>query len=236
MSSNFSNISNISPPIGNMAISRDLSVGNNENINGDLNITQYVNGSSISNITTSNTTFNLINTNATTVNFAGDATSLTIGFPTGNASTVSTINFNGSVNVLTKYPKIEKSSVNSNDVYIIPPDDPNGLVLSTATAASGTVLTLIAAGTAADVGGSNSAVKLGPSRLLTVTHNATENLDFIDFVGTDQNGEKVELVLQGLLIIGQVLHQQLFELLMVQVLLLTQFKLVGYLIQEQKMV
>ena len=175
----FSGVTHIVPQIANAVISNNLSVGNDETINGDLDITKIFNASSTGTLSTGNTTFNLINTNATTVNFAGAATTLNLGASNGN------IAFNGSLTVSTKYG--DKSVVKTNGVYVIPPDDDNGLV-ATVTPATGTVLTLIGAGTAADCGGSNSAVLLGPSRILTVTHNSGDANDFIDFVGTDQNG------------------------------------------------
>ena len=46
-------------------------------------------------ITTNQTTFNLINTNATSVNFAGAAASLNIGSTTGNTTIASTLTVNG---------------------------------------------------------------------------------------------------------------------------------------------
>ena len=176
----FSGVSNIVPPQANMVVSNNINIGNDETINGDLDITKYMGGLSTGTLSTGNTTFNLINTNATTVNFAGDATTINIGSVNG------TIAFNGTITIQTKKSGTY-SQVNSNGVYVIPPDDPNGLV-ATVTPSSGTVLTLIDAGTAADCGGSNSAVRLGPSRLLTVNSAAGDNGDFIDFVGTDQNG------------------------------------------------
>ena len=177
----FSGVSHIGPQIANAVISNIIRVGNNETINGDLIITKVLNGSSTGTLSTGNTTFNLINTNATTVNFAGAATTLNVGAIGG------LINLNGAATFITKYGI--KSVVNNESVYIIPSDDPNGIVASTATPANGLVFTLIVAGTAADVGGTNSPVKLGPSRFVSVGHNSTENGDFVDFVGTDQNGD-----------------------------------------------
>ena len=60
----------------NATIGLDLSVGRNAVITGDLS----VNGADL---TTTSDTFNLINTNATTVNFAGAATTIEIGAATG---------------------------------------------------------------------------------------------------------------------------------------------------------
>ena len=73
---------------GDFAVDGTLTLGNDVAIAGDL----AVNGGDL---TTTATTFNLINANATTVNFAGAGTALTIGSTTGtttirNANTVVT--------------------------------------------------------------------------------------------------------------------------------------------------
>jgi hypothetical protein len=73
---------------GGVGIEKNLSIGLNLAIDGDL----AVNGGDI---TTTASTFNLINANATTVNFAGAGTAITIGATTGtttirNANTVVT--------------------------------------------------------------------------------------------------------------------------------------------------
>jgi hypothetical protein len=73
---------------GGVGIEKNLSIGLNLAIDGDL----AVNGGDI---TTTAATFNLINANATTVNFAGAGTAITIGATTGtttirNANTVIT--------------------------------------------------------------------------------------------------------------------------------------------------
>ncbi len=63
----------------NANIGIDLTVGRNTVITGDL----AVNGADL---TTTATTFNLINTDATTVNFAGAATTINIGAATGTVT------------------------------------------------------------------------------------------------------------------------------------------------------
>ena len=176
----FTNVGFLSAPIGKLNISNDLIISNDEYVNGDLDITKYLGGSSTGTLSTGSTTFNLINTNATTVNFAGDATSLNIG-----GGPTSTITLRGDILITSRFG--EKSVPNMEIVYILPVDDGDGLVASVAPA-SGTVLTLIATNTVANKGGTNSATKLGPSRKLTVTHNSGDAGDFVDFVGTDQFG------------------------------------------------
>jgi hypothetical protein len=73
---------------GGVGIAKDLFVCGNANIAGDVEI-------SGGDLTTTATTFNLINTNAATVNFAGAGTAISIGAATGtttinNANTVVT--------------------------------------------------------------------------------------------------------------------------------------------------
>lgn len=73
---------------GGVGIAKDLFVCGNATITGDA----AINGGDL---TTTSTTFNLINTNATTVNFAGAGTTISIGAATGtttinNANTVVT--------------------------------------------------------------------------------------------------------------------------------------------------
>jgi hypothetical protein len=72
--------------VGGVGIGGALYVGGNTTFTGDI----AVNGGDV---TTNQTTFNLVNTNATTVNIAGDGTAVTIGAATGytqirNATTV----------------------------------------------------------------------------------------------------------------------------------------------------
>ena len=62
--------------VGGVGIGQDLFVGGNAIVVGDLVMT---NGA----ITTTQATFNLLNTTATTVNFAGSGTAITIGSTTG---------------------------------------------------------------------------------------------------------------------------------------------------------
>ena len=64
---------------GGVGIGNGLYVGGNVILNGDVD----VRGGDIS---TDQTTFNLINSNATVVNFANSATSITIGAPTGSST------------------------------------------------------------------------------------------------------------------------------------------------------
>ena len=67
---------------GGVGVGKNLWVGNNSYVNGDsrINGELSVNGGTIS---TTATTFNLINTSATIVNFAGQGTAITVGSDTG---------------------------------------------------------------------------------------------------------------------------------------------------------
>lgn len=83
--------SNITPAITNLADNRVLTSNTNGTINGEANLTfdgttLDVRGSG--GITTNQTTFPLVNTTATTVNFAGAATALTMGDATSATTTI----------------------------------------------------------------------------------------------------------------------------------------------------
>jgi len=67
-------------------------INNNLDVDGDINIDG-------GDITTSQATFNLINTNATTVNFAGAATTLEIGAGTGTTNVNNNLDVDGDVNI-----------------------------------------------------------------------------------------------------------------------------------------
>ena len=73
-------------------VGTEFSVGSNVTLSGDL----AVNGGDI---TTTATTFNLINANATTVNFAGAATTLEIGSATGTTNINNNLDVDGDVNI-----------------------------------------------------------------------------------------------------------------------------------------
>ena len=73
-------------------VGTEFSVGSNVTLSGDL----AVNGGDI---TTTATTFNLINANATTVNFAGAATTLEIGAATGTTNINNNLDVDGDVNI-----------------------------------------------------------------------------------------------------------------------------------------
>jgi hypothetical protein len=73
-------------------VGTEFSVGSNVTLSGDL----AVNGGDI---TTTATTFNLINANATNVNFAGAATTLEIGAATGTTNINNNLDVDGDVNI-----------------------------------------------------------------------------------------------------------------------------------------
>ena len=67
-------------------------VNNNLDVDGDVNIDG-------NDLTTSSTTFNLLNTTATTVNFAGTATNIQIGAATGTTNVNNNLDVDGDVNI-----------------------------------------------------------------------------------------------------------------------------------------
>jgi hypothetical protein len=73
-------------------VGTDLAVGGATSLTGDI----AVNGGDI---TTSATTFNLVNTTATTVNFAGAATTVEIGAATGTTNINNNLDVDGDVNI-----------------------------------------------------------------------------------------------------------------------------------------
>jgi hypothetical protein len=75
-----------------LSVGTSLSVGTNTTMTGDL----AVNGGDI---TTTASTFNLINSNATTVNFASAGTSINIGATTGTTNIKNNVDIDGTLNV-----------------------------------------------------------------------------------------------------------------------------------------
>jgi hypothetical protein len=79
----------------------DIQIGSNTgttNVNNDLDVDGDLNIDG-GNLTVSATTFNLANTNATTVNFAGAATSIEIGSSTGTTNINNDLDVDGDLNV-----------------------------------------------------------------------------------------------------------------------------------------
>ena len=74
------------------ANSGTTSINNNLDVDLDLNVDG-------GDITTNQTTFNLLNTNATTVNFAGTATDIQIGAATGTTNVNNNLDVDGDVNI-----------------------------------------------------------------------------------------------------------------------------------------
>jgi hypothetical protein len=99
--------------------------GTNVNIGASTGITNVQNNLNIvaSNLTVGNTTFNLANTTATTINFGGDATQLNIGNTAGNTTVKNNLVVNGNTTV-TGY--LSPSTGNSNTNGIIFPANPGG--------------------------------------------------------------------------------------------------------------
>jgi hypothetical protein len=83
---------------GGAGIERSLTVGVDLTVDRDATVTRNlaVNGG---NLTTSNVTFNLVNTTATAVNFAGAATDIQIGSATGTTNVNNNLDVDGDVNI-----------------------------------------------------------------------------------------------------------------------------------------
>jgi hypothetical protein len=99
--------------------------GTNVNIGASTGVTNVQNNLNVvaSNLTVSNTTFNLANTTATTINFGGDATQLNIGNTAGNTTVRNSLVVNGNTTV-TGY--LSPSTGNSATNGIIFPANPGG--------------------------------------------------------------------------------------------------------------
>ena len=83
---------------GGVGIAKNLTVGTNLTVNTDIVATGdlAVNGGDL---TTTATTFNLLNANATTVNFAGAGTSIIVGAVTGTTQIRNNLDVDGDVNI-----------------------------------------------------------------------------------------------------------------------------------------
>ncbi len=83
---------------GGAGIEKNLTVGIDLTVDRDATVTRdlAVNGGDL---TTTATTFNLINSNATTVNFAGAATAIEIGAATGTTNINNNLDVDGDVNI-----------------------------------------------------------------------------------------------------------------------------------------
>lgn len=114
--------SNITPAITNGTDNRVLTDNGNGTINGEANLT--FDGSTLtvagtiaangaSGITTSQTTFPLVNATATTINFGGAATAINIGASTGTT----TVNNNLSV-LGTLYVQGSVTAISSSNLYV----------------------------------------------------------------------------------------------------------------------
>ena len=99
--------------------------GTTVNIGASTGVTNVQNNLNVvaSNLTVSNTTFNLANTTATTINFGGDATQLNIGNTAGNTTVRNSLVVNGNTTV---NGYLSPSSGNAATNGIIFPADPGG--------------------------------------------------------------------------------------------------------------
>lgn len=128
-------------------------INNNLDIDLDLNVDG-------GNLTTNQTTFNLVNANATTVNFAGAATSIFIGESTGTTTVRNSLQVNGNLIV-----QGTTTAVNSNTVTI---DDKN-LELASVAAVTGITGTITSSATTTTVTDVSSVTGLIIGQTVTAT-------------------------------------------------------------------
>ena len=97
--------------VGGVGIGGNLNVGGNEIITGNA----AINGGSL---TTNVTTFNLVNTTATTVNFAGAGTTISIGASTGNTTVKNNLVVVGNMTVQGTTTIVDSTVTNISDPII----------------------------------------------------------------------------------------------------------------------
>jgi len=83
---------------GSFTVGEDLDVDGNVNVDGSVNIVGdlEIKGEDL---TTNQSTFNLLDTNATTINFGGAATNIEIGASTGTTNVNNNLDIDGDVNI-----------------------------------------------------------------------------------------------------------------------------------------
>jgi cytoskeletal protein CcmA (bactofilin family) len=91
---------------GNFNVDGDFHIGKNLDVDGDLNIDG-------GDLTVSTSTFNIANANATTINFAGDATNVQIGSDEGDTNVNNNLTVDGVTNVQKELTVEGDTTVNS---------------------------------------------------------------------------------------------------------------------------
>jgi hypothetical protein len=177
--------------VGGVGIAENLFVGGNGTFAGDF----WLNGGDIY---TSNTTFSLINTTATTINFGGAATALTIGATTGfteirNATTVTSTTAASSTNTgalqvvggvgIGGALYVGGNTVLTGDIAV------NGGDITT----NQTTFNLInATATTVNIAGAGTAVTIGATTGYTQIRNATTVTDTTNSTSTNTGALQVQ--------------------------------------------
>jgi hypothetical protein len=163
----------------NLNVGGDFRLGGNSVITGDL----AVNGGDI---TTTNSTFNLVNTNATTLNIGGSAVSLSVGASTGTTTINHSLNIAGGVGQTltvtdgssTKFSvdSINGNVVTSGDVAVNGGDITTNQTTFNLVNANATTLNIGAGATSLNVGASTGTLTIANSTI-TGTNAAVLNLN-----------------------------------------------------------
>jgi hypothetical protein len=170
---------------GGVGIEENLNVGGNFRLDGNSVVSgdSAVNGGDI---TTTNSTFNLINTNATTLNIGGAAVSLSVGAPTGTTTINHSLSVAGGVGQtltvtdgsLTKFSvdSINGNVVTSGDVAVNGGDITTNQTTFNLINANATTLNIGAAATALNVGASTGTLTIA-NPTITATNAAVLSLN-----------------------------------------------------------
>ena len=174
---------------GEVRIEENLTVTGNTVLNGDLRIDGQ-------DLTSSTTTFNLVNDTATTVNFAGAATTVEIGASTGTTSINNNLTVDGNVtlgNAAGDSVTVNASTVNVPNAVTFTIDDANNTYLSyplsvrhttsgTPSAGMGTGIRFVA-----ETGNGINKVGMSVDAESTDVTSATEDFDFVVRLMDDGN-------------------------------------------------
>jgi len=160
---------------GNIYVGGTVNISNDEIITGNL----AVNGG---NITTNQTTFNLLNTTATTVNFAGSGTAVTIGSSSGytkiNSSVNATTTNSGALQVVGGIGVAQDLFVGGNEIILGDIDVRGGDITTNQTTfnllnATASTINFAGAGTAITIGTTTGYTEIRNQTTITNTTIAT---------------------------------------------------------------
>jgi len=174
---------------GRVRIEENLTVTGDTILNGDLQIDGQ-------DLTSSTTTFNLLNTTATTVNFAGAATTIEIGASTGTTSINNNLTVDGNVvigNASTDIVLLNSNTVNVPNQVTLSIDDANNTFVSYPLnlrhTTSGTPANGMGTGIRFVAESANNVNKIGMSvdAVSTDVTSATEDFDFVVRLMDDGN-------------------------------------------------